>query len=154
MRTAEALNLRKPDAGQAFQIVSFLLCVCLTLQVTSGLDGTEFSGGWLTGPLLSMANIGTVLFVLALVLTLLLPRVAAGIGLVSSLLCVPLCAFFIAPVPFARVFRRGHEFKVQPSPGFHWHIWPVTTSLAIALACYLCIRRFAASGQTPTPRQV
>jgi hypothetical protein len=153
MRTAEALNLRKPDAEQAFQILSFLLCVCLTLQVTRGLDGTEFSGGWLTGPLLSMANIGTILYVLALILTFLLPRVAAGIGLVSSLLCVPLCAFFIAPAPFARVFGRAHEFKVQPIPGFHWHIWPVTTSLAIALACYLCIRRFATSGQRPTLRQ-
>ena len=145
--------MRKPDAGQALQAVSFLLCVCLTLQVARGLDGTEFSGGWLTGPLLSMANIGTVLFVLALFLTFLLPRVAAGIGLTSSLLCAPLCAFFIAPVRFAEIFARGHEVKAQPTPGFHWHTWSVIALLAIALACYLCIRRFAASGEMPTPRR-
>jgi hypothetical protein len=145
--------LRKPDVGQAIQGGSFLLCVYLSWQVTRGADGTEFSGGWLTGPLLSMANSGTVLFVLALVLTFFLPRVAGGIGLASSLLCVPLCAFFIAPVRFAQVFARGHEFTVQPTAGFHWRVWPVTTLLAVAFACYLCIRRFTAKAHMPTLRQ-
>ena len=58
--------MRKPDAGQAFQAGSFLLCVYLALQLTRGLDGTEFSGGWLTGPVLSMADSGTLLFILAI----------------------------------------------------------------------------------------
>jgi len=89
------LSLKKPDIGQAFQAGSFLLCIFLALHITRGLDGTEFSGGWLTGPLLSMVDIGTVLFILALVLTFLLPRVAAVIGLASSLLCLPLYCFFI-----------------------------------------------------------
>jgi len=51
--------VRKPDAGQAFQAASFLLCVSLALKLTSGLDGTEFSEGgsqgrcsqWRTMPL-------------------------------------------------------------------------------------------------------
>jgi hypothetical protein len=139
--------VRKPDAGQVFQAISFLICACLAFQITSGLDGTEFSGGRLTGPLLSMANGGTVLFAFALLVTFLLPRIAAGIGLVSSLLSVPLCAFLIAPVPFAQVFDHGHEFKFQPTPGFHWQSWPVATLFAVALACYLCIRRLATGGQ-------
>lgn len=147
------MTVRKPDAVQAFQAGSFLLCVSLALKLTSGLGGTEFSGGWLTGPLFSMADNAIILFMLALVLTFLFPRVAAAIGLVSSLLCAPLCCFFIAPIPFAQVFARGHEFKVQPTPGFHWHTWPVVTLFAVALTCYLCIRRLAASGQMPTPRQ-
>jgi hypothetical protein len=145
------LNLRKPDAGQAFQAGSFLLCVYLALQLTRGLDGTEFSGGWLTGPLLSMADSGTLLFILAIVLTILFPRVAAAIGLASSLLCVPLCCFFIAPLPFAHVFARGIEFSSQPTPGFHRRMWPVTTLVAVALASYLCIRRFVMSELKPTP---
>jgi hypothetical protein len=77
------LNLRKPDAGQAFQPGSFLLCVYLGLQLTRSLDGTEFSGGSLTGPLRSMADGGTLLFIPAIVLTFLFPRVAAAIGLAS-----------------------------------------------------------------------
>lgn len=144
--------MRKPNAWHVFQALSFILCFCLALKVTSGLDGTEFSGGWLTGPLLSMADNGILLFILAVVLTFFLPRVAAVIGLASSLLCVPLCCFFIAPVPFARVFARGHEFKVQPTPGVHWHTWAVVTLFGVALACYLCIRSLAV-GQTPHLRR-
>jgi hypothetical protein len=145
--------MRRPDIEQVFQAGSFLLCVFLELQITSGLDGTEFSGGWLTGPLLSMADIGTLLFVLALVLTFLFPRVAAAIGLASSLLCLPLYCFFIAPVPFAQVFVRGHEFKVQPVQGFHWHTWPVTALLGVAVAVYACIRRLSHSGRAQIPQR-
>lgn len=144
--------MRKPDAGQAFQAGSFLLCVCLALQLTRGLDGTEFSGGCLTGPLLSMADGGTLLFILAIVLTFLFSRVAAATGLAAALLCVPLCCFFIAPLPFAHVFACGVGFSSQPAPGFHWRMWPVTTLVAVALASYLCIRRFVMSDLKPTPQ--
>jgi hypothetical protein len=98
-----------------------------------------------------MADSGTLLFILAIVLTFLFPRVAAAIGLASSLLCVPLCCFFIAPLPFAHVFARGIEFSAQPTPGFHWRMRPMTTLAAVALASYLCIRRFVVSGLKPTP---
>lgn len=145
--------MKKPDLQQVCQAGSFLLCVFLALQITDGLEGTEFSGGWLTGALLSMEHIGTLLFVLALVVTFVFPRVAAAIGLVSSLLCLPLYFFFIAPVPFAQVFSSGHEFKVQPAPGFHWHTWPATGLLALAFALYSCIRRLAAAGQKQIPQR-
>ena len=145
--------MRRPNIEQVFQAGSFLLCVFLALQTTSGLDGTEFSGGWLTGPLLSMADIGALLFVPALVLTFLFPRFAAAIGLASSLLCLPLYCFFIAPVPFAQVFARGHEFTVQPAPGFHWHTWPVTALLGVAVAVYTCIRRLSHSGRAQIPQR-
>jgi hypothetical protein len=99
----------------------------------------------------SMAEIGTLLFVLALVLTFLFRRVSAAIGLASTLLCLPLYCFFVAPVPFAQVFARGHEFKVQPAPGFHWHTWPVTALLGVAVAIYACIRRLSTSGPMQNP---
>jgi len=139
----------KPNAGQAFQAASFLLCVSLALKLTNGLEGTEFSGGWLTGPLLAMAELAIILFVLALVLTFFFPRIAAAMGIVSALLCLPLYGFLLAPVPFARVFARGHEFSMQPEPGFHWHGWPVTALLSVAVALYFSIRRLAT--QVPMP---
>jgi hypothetical protein len=40
--------VKKPDRQQVYQAGSFLLCVFLALQITDGLEGTEFSGGWLT----------------------------------------------------------------------------------------------------------
>ena len=141
--------MTKPDAGRAFQAASFLLCVSLALKLTNGLAGTEFSGGWLTGPLLAMAYHSMILFVIALVLTFFFPRIAAGLGIVSALLCVPLYCFFIAPVPFAQVFARGHEFSVQPERGFHWHAWPVTALLSLAMALYFSIRRLATRIRTP-----
>ena len=141
--------MTKPDAGQAFQAASFLLCVSLALKLTNGVAGTEFSGGWLTGPLLSMAYHAMILFVLALVLTFFFPRIAAGMGIVSALLGLPLYGFFLAPVPFAQVFARGHEFSVQPEPGFHWQAWPVTALLSLAIALYFSIRRLRAQVRTP-----
>lgn len=140
------MALKKPSLGQAIQAAAFLFCAALALRITSGVDGTEFSGGWLTGPLLSMTEIGIDLFVVALVLTILIPRVAAVIGLLSSALCLPLYCFFIAPVPFAQVFAPGHEFKVQPAAGIHWHPWPVAASLVAIITVYVCSRRLAVRG--------
>jgi hypothetical protein len=141
------VSVRKPDIQQVFQAGGCLLCVFLALRNTNGLEGTEFSGGWLTGPLLSMEDIGTLLFILAVVLTFMLPRVAAAIGLASSLLSLPLYLFFIAPVPFAHVFARGHDFKVQPAPGFHWNTWAMTGLVALAITVYVCVRPLAAIGR-------
>jgi hypothetical protein len=141
---------RRLDAEQAFQAASFLLCATLAIKLTSGLNGTEFSGGRLTGPLLTMADDAIILFVLALVLTFLFPRTAAVIGIASSLLCLPLYFFFIAPVPFAHLFAHGHEFSVPQTPGFHWRTWPVTASFAVAIAICFSVRRLAANARMAT----
>jgi hypothetical protein len=117
------------------------LCALLALQITGGHDGTEFSGVWLTGALLSMEDIGSSLFIIAVVLTFVFLRVAAVIGLASSVFCLPLYLCLVAPVPFAQIFARGHEFKIQSAPGFRWHRWPVTGALVLAVTLYVCIRR-------------
>jgi Zn-dependent protease with chaperone function len=145
--------VKKPNIQEVCQAGSFLLCVFLSLQITSSLEGTEFSGGWLTGPLLSMQDIGAALFIVAVVLTFVFSRVAAAIGLASSALCLPLYLFFIAPVSFAQIFARGHEFKVQPAPGFHWHMWPVAGLLALAVTLYVCIHRVVATSQKQIPQR-
>jgi MFS-type transporter involved in bile tolerance (Atg22 family) len=136
--------MKKPEMPQVWQAISYLLCFLLALQITDGLDGTEFSGGWLTGPLLSMADFGILLFLLALLGTFVYPRVAAVVGLASSLLCLPLYLFFLAPVPFNQVFGFGHQFKVQPSPGFHWGKWTVIGLVTLAVTCFMCARRITA----------
>lgn len=132
-------TLKKPTIKQALQAGGLLLCAVLALHITSGLDESEFSGGWLTGPLLSMADDGTLLFIAAAIMTFFFQRVAAVMGIASSLLSLPLYCFFIAPIPFAHVFARNHEFKVQPTAGFHWHTWPMAALLTISVACYVCI---------------
>ena len=143
--------MKRPGTHQVALALICLVCVFVALQNTKGLDGPEFSGGWLTGPLLSMADIGMVLFLLAVGVAFVLPRVAAAMGLASSLLCLPLYLYLTAPVPFNRIFGFGHEFKVQPSGGFHWDRWAITGVLTLAVTTYICLRGVAAARHEQTP---
>jgi hypothetical protein len=145
--------MKKPGKQQLGLALSCLVCVIVALRNTNGLEGTEFSGGWLTGPLLSMTDIGTVLFVLALIVTFMYPRTAGAIGLASSLLCLPLYLYFIAPVPFNRIFGFGHQFKVQPSGGFHWNRWAIAGVLTLAVTIYISLRGFAVTSRTQIPER-
>ncbi len=136
--------LKKPGTQQLSLALVCLVGVFVALRNSNGLDGTEFSGGWLTGPLLSMSDVGIVLFLLALLVTFVSPRVAAAIGLAASLLCFPLYLYFMAPVPFNRIFGFGHEFKIQPSAGLHWDRWAIAGVLTLAATVYVCLSNFAA----------
>lgn len=139
--------MKKPEKHQVWLAVSCLVCMIVALRNTNGLEGTEFSGGWLTGPLLSMIDIGTVLFVLALVAAFMYPRIAGAVGLTSSLLCLPLYLYLIAPVPFAHIFAFGHPFKVQPSGGVHWDKWAIAGVLTLAVTTYVCLRGLAVTSR-------
>lgn len=145
--------MKKPGKQQLWLAVSCLVCVIVALRNTNGLAGTEFSGGWLTGPLLSMIDIGTVLFVLALVLTFMYPRIARAIALASSLLCLPLYLYFIAPVPFNQIFGFGHQFKVQPGGGLHWNGWAITGVLTLAVTTYACLHAFGVTSRVQIPER-
>jgi hypothetical protein len=133
----------RPQKQQSWLAASCLACVVVALRNTNGLEGTEFSGGWLTGPLLSMADIGAALFVLALIGTFRYVRIAAAVALASSLLCLPLYLYFVAPVLFSEMFGFGHPFKDQPSGGLHWDPWAIGGVLTLAVSTYVCLRSFA-----------
>ncbi len=139
--------MKRPGKQQLWLAVSCLVSVVVALRNTNGLEGTEFSGGWLTGPLLSMNDTGTVLFVLALIVTFVYPRMAGAIGLASSLFCLPLYLYFIAPVPFSQIFGFGHEFKVQPSWGFHGARWAIAGVFTLVVTTYVCLRGFAVTSR-------
>src|SRR5476649_1482934 len=101
--------MKRPSKQQMWQALGCFLCVVVALLNADGIDG-EFGGGWLTGPLLTMAEVGTLLFLLSMIATLVYPRVAAVVALCSSFLCMPLYLFFVEPVLFNRVFGQGHQF--------------------------------------------
>lgn len=50
---------------------------------------SEFSGGRITGKLFTIAELGSLLFFVALLLTIIFPRTAAAIVLTATLLCLP-----------------------------------------------------------------
>jgi hypothetical protein len=143
--------MKKPQLSLA---LSCLVGVIVALQNTKVLVGTEFSGGWLTGPLLSIAEVGMVLFLLAFGVAFVHQRVASAIGLASSLLCLPLYLYLIAPVPFTKLFGLGHEFKVQPTGGFHWDRWAIMGVIALAATIYVCLRGLAIPSGEQIPEQV
>jgi hypothetical protein len=132
--------MRKPGKQKLWQVLCCLLSVVVALRITAGVEATEFSGGRITGPLLTMANIGILLFVLGLLVTFAYPRVAASIGLAASLLCLPLYFYFTAPGPFRRILRGEYSVPLQAS--FVWNPWTIAGVLALSGTAYVCCRGF------------
>jgi hypothetical protein len=132
------------------QAASCLACVIVAQRNSFGLGGTEFSGGNVTGPILDSLEIGSLLLVLALLLTFVRPRNAAALAIVASLLCFPLYLYFTAPGPFRRVF--GGEYSVPLQANFVWDRSAIVGVLAVAVALYICIwnlRTSSANGWRP-----
>src|SRR5258708_25787795 len=93
--------MKRPDKQQIWLALSCVVSIILALCNTKGLEGTEFSGGWLTGPLLSMIALGTVLFALAFIVAFVFPRISAAIDMLLSLFCLSPYRFCITPLPFS-----------------------------------------------------
>ena len=85
----------------------------LTYKYGTAVEGSEFSGGSLTGPILDLFEAGTLVFVGALVLTLLYPRIAAGCAAIAAPLCLPLYLDFFAPGPVVGFFAANTAFPLQ-----------------------------------------
>jgi len=114
------------------QVASYLLCIVVVLKFDLELDGTEFMGGSVTGPLLHMQEIGGLLFLLAATLTIRFRRVAAAVALAACLLCLPLYLLSTAPGPFRWVFRG--EWKTPLIASFVWDWWSIGGILAVTFA--------------------
>src|SRR6266568_196705 len=126
---------------QLWQAISCLLCIAVAWVRLDDLGAPEFSGGWLTGPLFTMADDGSVLFILAIVLTFFYRRIAAVIALMASLLCLPLYLYFIAPGAFRRVFKG--EYSVPLRANFVWNSWAIAGIASLLLAIFFCLRSFS-----------
>jgi len=133
-----------------WQAIGCLVCVVLTWAYADDLGASEFSGGRVTGPVLTMFDSGTLLFVAALVVTFLYPRVAAVIALAASLLCLPLYLYFTAPGPFRWVFRG--EYKVPLQASFVWSKWAIAGILSLGVTDYVCLHNLSVlSRKGPEP---
>lgn len=119
-------NLKTPLIHGA----SYLFCAMLVWFYFAPLEGTEFSGGRLTGPLLNMSEVGFVLFLLAGLLTSVVPRVAGSLALAASLLSLPLYFYFTAPGLLRSVFRG--EYSVPAKASFVSRMEP-----AVGIACLM-----------------
>lgn len=124
-------------------VLCFVVRLVVAVQSAVGFEGTEFNGGWLTGRLLSLLEIGSLLFLMALLATFIHLRIASGVGLAAAVLSLPLYFYLVFPVGFSQIFAFGHEFKVQPSSGFHENKWAITGLRALAATIFVCVRALA-----------
>jgi hypothetical protein len=93
-----------------------------------------------------MEETGSLLFVLALLLTFFYRRIAAATTLVACLLCLPLYLYFTAPGPFRWVFRGEYSVPLQVS--FVSNKWAITGIVALAIAAYVGVRSLLFAGDS------
>jgi hypothetical protein len=120
------------------QAASLLLSALLAWKNQGPVEGTEFSGGWLTGSMLSLNQVGSSLCIAALLATFWFPQIAATTGLIASVLCLPLYLYFVAPGPCRWVFRG--EYSVPLQANFVYDKWALAGMFAILVVGFVCFR--------------
>jgi len=119
-----------------------LLCAIVTAYRQLYLEGTEFSGGTLTGQLLNLSDLGSSVFALAALLLLWRPRVGAALSVVGSLSCLPLYLYFLVPGVFYKVFPGQYTVRLT---AVRWEPSSIVVIVLLALTLYLSYRRHSAS---------
>ena len=97
------------DKKKIVQSASYLLCAAVAFAVPNRLVESEFSVGLVSGAFLRLHNLGTWLFVLAILVALLYRRIAAVEALVAVLCCAPLCFYLLAPGLFQSVLPGDYS---------------------------------------------
>ncbi len=115
------------------QAIACLTCTVVLWVHLDDFGASEFSGGRLTGPLFKMADLGSVLFLLALLLTFFLRRTAATISLAATLLCFPFYLY---------VLIKG-EYSVPLYRPFHWDNWAVVGVFSLLFVATLSLRSYS-----------
>jgi hypothetical protein len=120
------------------QVASIVLGAAVAFWRFQGLDGTEFSGGWLSGPMLKVQFAGILLLALAIFVASAYPRAAAVITLVAVLCCLPPHLFFLLPGAFPG------ERSVPVNSYFEFNnldFWSAVALAAVALVGVSALRR-------------
>ena len=132
------MRITRDGAFQFAQAAICLICAVLIWSFTAPLDGTEFGGGRITGPLLNMADVGTLLFIIALLFTLFRVFPGAVISFCACLLTLPLCLYSVFPGIFRLAFR-GMYWATQ-RPNFVWNSDSLLRMTAVLAAAIISLR--------------
>jgi hypothetical protein len=126
--------------------IAYSLRAILVWRFTFRLYGTEFSGGRVTGPLLEMADIGIILFVLAVILAFVTLRFSATAALIASVITLPLYSYFAFPGLFRQVIKGEYS---APAP--EWFVWgpSVIGFVTLLLAAAYSLRTMLLSRHLP-----
>jgi hypothetical protein len=126
--------------SRVWRAASCLLCAILTWKYGFPLEGTEFAGGTITGPVLDMSEIGVFLFVVAQPVPLVSRRISGAVTVLASVLCLPLYLYFTVPAPFRWIFRG--EYTISLHAGVVWDKWSIVGILTLVIAASIGVRDF------------
>jgi hypothetical protein len=132
--------MRKLSKEQMTQAVACIACVVVFWVRGDDFGASEFSGGWLTGALLRMADLGALFFLVALVLTFFLRRAAAIIAFVAALFCLPFYLYILMPGPYRSLFKG--EYSVPLNRSFHWDTWAAVGVFSLLFVAVLSLRSY------------
>ncbi len=118
-----------------------LLCTVVSWRYSLVFIGTEFSGGKLTGALLTLHVIGSFLFVVSLIVTFKQMRIATVGGLLASIFCIPLYLYFTIPYFFQRIFPGLYSVKYKES--FVWNVLAIIWILVLVTMMFFCVNSFS-----------
>src|SRR6202049_3847259 len=126
---------------ELWQAIACLGCTVVLWVHLDDFGASEFRGGRLTGPLFEMADLGSLLFLLALLLTFFLRRTASAIAIASTLLCFPFYLYVLMPGPYRWIFKG--EYSVPLNHPFHWDNWAVVGVVSVLLVATLSLRSYS-----------
>jgi nicotinamide riboside transporter PnuC len=124
--------------GKILNAITGLIGAAALLKYGVSLDNSEFPSGRVTGVLLELYDTGLYLFIGALALVFIWPRVAAVAGLVAALLCLPVFLYATFPGMFRWLFPG--EYKSPLVSNFTPDKWTTLVMLVVALTAFLNIR--------------
>lgn len=140
--------MRKRGKNELWQAASFVLCVGVAWIQADRIEGSEFIGGRVTGPIFTLFESGILIFALAIILALIYRRIAALMGIAACLLCLPLYFYVLAPGPFRSVFRGNYSVPLESN--FVWDKGMITGVLTLAIAVFVGVRGLLMRRETPT----
>ena len=121
-------------------IACFACAVVLWIHLYD-FGASEFGGGRLTASLIRMADLGSLLFAMALLLTFFRPRFGATIALAATLLSLPLYLYILMPEPYRWIFKG--EYSVPLTQTFHWDNWAVVGIVSLLFVAVLSFRTYS-----------
>lgn len=131
----------KIQKEKVLQAIACLTCTFVLWVHLDDFGASEFSGGRLTGPLFKMADLGSALFLLALLLTFFLRRTAATLALAATLLSFPLYLYVLMPGPYRWIFKG--EYSVALYRPDHWDNWAVVGVFSLLFVAILSLRSYS-----------
>jgi predicted MFS family arabinose efflux permease len=127
-----------------WQAIACLACIAVLWIRLDDYGASEFSGGWVTGRLLDMADVGSLFFLVASLLTFFLRRIAATIALAAVLLCFPFYLYILVPGLYLWIFK-AESFMPRSRPLYwvYWNNWAVLGIISLLFATILSLRSYS-----------